>query len=187
MSRIIRTTRFWLLGAIALAAFAGTAYATIPGGDGVIHGCFAKSGGTLRVIDASVTTCKAGETSLAWSQRGLPGPKGDPGEPGPPGPQGEQGEPGAPGGLAGYEVLVAETEENLTTPKLANVQCPTGKLAVGGGATVFGVGSAGPREVALGRSIINPNGDGWSAQAHEVVFIEEPWGLQVKVICANAA
>ena len=46
---------------------------------------------------------------------------------------------------------------------------------------------SGPREVALGRSIINPNGDGWRAQAHEVVFIEEPWGLQVKVICANAA
>jgi hypothetical protein len=39
MSRIIRTTRFWLLSTIAVAAFAGTAYATIPGGDGVIRGC----------------------------------------------------------------------------------------------------------------------------------------------------
>jgi hypothetical protein len=187
MNRIIRSTRFWLLGAVAAVALAGTAYATIPAGDGVIHGCYAKSGGTLRVIDASVTNCKSGETALDWSQLGQPGPKGDPGAPGPAGPQGEQGEPGTPGGLAGYEVLVAESEENLTTPRRANGQGPAGKVAVGGGATVFGEGSAGPRQVALGRSIVNPNGDGWSAQAHEVEFIDVPWGLQVRVICANAA
>jgi len=88
MSRIIRSTKFWLVGAVVAAGLAGTAYATIPGGDGVIHGCYTKSGGTLRVIDASVTKCKSTETSLDWSQRGLPGPQG---------PQGEQGEPGEPG------------------------------------------------------------------------------------------
>jgi hypothetical protein len=97
MSRIIRSTKFWLVGAVVAASLAGTAYATIPGGDGVIHACYTKSGGTLRVIDASVTKCKSTETSLDWSQRGLPGPKGDPGEPGPPGPQGEQGNPGSAG------------------------------------------------------------------------------------------
>ena len=94
MRRIIRSARFWLLAAAVATGLAGTAYATIPGGDGIIHGCYAKSGGALRVIDASVTNCKAGETSLNWSQQGLPGPagpqgeKGDPGEPGPPGPAG---------------------------------------------------------------------------------------------------
>jgi hypothetical protein len=112
MSRIIRTTRFWLLGAVATVALAGTAYATIPAGDGVIHGCYAKSGGTLRVIDASVTNCKAGETALNWSQQGVPGPTGDPGEPGPAGPQGEQGAPGVPGGLVGYEVRSASSEDD---------------------------------------------------------------------------
>ena len=61
---ILRTTRFWLLGTVATAALAGTAYATIPAGDGAIHGCYAKSGGTLRVVDAAVTSCKAGETAL---------------------------------------------------------------------------------------------------------------------------
>jgi hypothetical protein len=94
MNRFIRSSKLWLVGATVALAGAGTAYATIPGGDGVIHGCFAKSGGALRVIDASVTNCKSGETSLDWSQQGLPGPagpqgeKGDPGEPGPPGPAG---------------------------------------------------------------------------------------------------
>jgi hypothetical protein len=105
MSRIIRSTKFWPLGGAVAVGLAGTAYATIPGGDAVIHACYAKSGGTLRVIDASVTNCKSGETALNWSQQGQPGPKGDPGEPGPAGPPGEQGEPGPAGGLAGSEVV----------------------------------------------------------------------------------
>jgi len=101
MSRVIRSTKLWLVGAaVAAVCLAGTAYATIPGGDGVIHGCYSKSGGALRVIDASVTNCKAGETSLSWSERGLPGPagpQGEQGEQGEPGEQGEQGESGPPG------------------------------------------------------------------------------------------
>jgi hypothetical protein len=96
MKRILRTTRFWLLAAAAVAAFAGTAYATIPGGDGTIHGCYSKSGGTLRVIDASVTKCKDGETALSWSQQGVPGPQGDSGAPGATGPKGDAG-PAGPG------------------------------------------------------------------------------------------
>jgi hypothetical protein len=97
MSRIIRSTRFWIVAAVVAAVSAGTAYATIPGSDGVIHGCYAKSGGTLRVIDASVTNCKSGETSLNWDQHGQPGPQGEQGEPGPTGPQGEPGPPGPQG------------------------------------------------------------------------------------------
>jgi hypothetical protein len=73
MNRIIRSTKFWLLIVVVTAVSAGAAYATIPGGDGVIHGCYAKSGGTLRVVDASVTKCKSGETALTWSQAGVPG------------------------------------------------------------------------------------------------------------------
>src|SRR5262245_58878879 len=38
-----------VLAALSLAA--GIAYATIPDGDGTIHGCYRKSGGALRVID----------------------------------------------------------------------------------------------------------------------------------------
>ncbi len=49
----------------ALATLAtGIAYATIPESGGTIHGCYAKSGGSLPVIDAGVTNCKSGETSL---------------------------------------------------------------------------------------------------------------------------
>jgi hypothetical protein len=62
-----------------LAAVVGVAYATIPDGGGAIHGCYSKSGGALRVIDDSVTNCKASETSVTWNvagPAGLPGPAG---------------------------------------------------------------------------------------------------------------
>ena len=50
--------------AAALLVVAGVAYATIPDSGGVIHGCYSKSGGSLRVIDASVTNCSKSETAL---------------------------------------------------------------------------------------------------------------------------
>jgi hypothetical protein len=60
---------------VALAVIGGIAYATIPDSNGVIHGCYKKSGGTLRVIDSAVTSCDPNnETSLKWNQTGPPGP-----------------------------------------------------------------------------------------------------------------
>ena len=184
MKRIIRTTRFWLLGAIAFAALAGTAYATIPGGDGVIHGCYAKSGGTLRVIDASVTTCKSGETALDWSKNGLPGPQGEPGETGPAGPHGE---PGAPGGLAGYVRLFAQSDESSVSVRTQLVQCPSGKVPVGGGGRVDRINASFVMvpEVAIGQS--EPTATGWVVEAHEVVPTDLPWVVLAFVVCADAA
>jgi hypothetical protein len=94
------------VAAMAVAAalvVGGVAYATIPDSGGVIHGCYARSGGALRVIDAGVTNCKTGETSLDWNlqgQQGPVGPKGDTGAQGTAGPQGPQG-PTGPQGPAG--------------------------------------------------------------------------------------
>lgn len=72
------TTKLLIAMLAAGAVAAGTAFATIPDSTGMIHACFTKSGGTLRVIDASVTSCKASETSLEWNVQGI---QGDPGEP----------------------------------------------------------------------------------------------------------
>jgi hypothetical protein len=60
-----------MLGILAVGG--SVALATIPGSDGVIHGCYTKSGGTLRVIDASVTACKSTETGLNWNVTGATG------------------------------------------------------------------------------------------------------------------
>lgn len=77
--------------------------ATIPDTKGVIHACYSKSGGSLRVFDDSVTNCNANETSLSWNVMGPAGPAGLQGPPGPTGPAGAQGTPGAtgPAGMAG--------------------------------------------------------------------------------------
>ena len=61
---------------IALVA-GGIAYAAIPDGSGVIHGCYQKNQGTLRVIDTDTTqTCSSSESPLTWSQTGPQGTAG---------------------------------------------------------------------------------------------------------------
>ena len=100
---------------VVVAAVAGSAaFAAIPDAGGVVHGCYVKSGGSLRVIDASVTKCKSTETSLDWNQQGqqgLPGPqgpKGDTGATGATGPQGPKGDTGS-GVLKTIGGLVSDT------------------------------------------------------------------------------
>lgn len=79
------------LGALVLAlAATGVASATIPT-DGVISACYSRSGGSLRVIDATVTKCGKSETSLAWNVQGPAGPQGEAGPAGPTGPAGANG------------------------------------------------------------------------------------------------
>lgn len=65
--------------------------------DGVYTACYTRSTGTIRIIDATVTNCKQGETKITWKQTGDPGPAGPAGPAGPQGPQGEQGPQGDPG------------------------------------------------------------------------------------------
>ena len=70
--------RGWRLIVLATAAAglaaAGIAYASIPGADGVITGCAAKSSGTLRVIDAQTANCSQKEIRLDWNEQGPRGP-----------------------------------------------------------------------------------------------------------------
>jgi hypothetical protein len=72
----------------------GLVSAAITDQGGVFHGCYAKSGGTLRVIDSPRESCKNSETLISWSAVGPTGPIG------PQGPQGTQG-PAGPVGAVG--------------------------------------------------------------------------------------
>ena len=86
-----------VVAALTIAVVAGTAYATIPDGQGVIHGCFKKSG-LLRVIDtATAEQCSSDETALDWNRTGPRGLDGAPGPQGAQGPQGVKGDPGDKG------------------------------------------------------------------------------------------
>jgi hypothetical protein len=113
---------------IALAVIAGgAAYATIPS-NGVISGCYTKSGGTLRVIDPSTGSCSSKETSVNWNVQGAAGPQGPAGPAGAQGVQGIQGLKGDPGtngadgaagpaGAAGAsDVYLAKNDGNPIVP-----------------------------------------------------------------------
>ena len=54
-----RTSRLLLALAVggALFGIASAVQASIPDSGGVIHGCYQRNGGTLRVIDSSADSC----------------------------------------------------------------------------------------------------------------------------------
>src|SRR3954454_16402790 len=56
----------WLVPlGIGVLVFAGAAaYASIPDAGGVVHGCYSKTSGSLRVIDSATQTCAATESSV---------------------------------------------------------------------------------------------------------------------------
>jgi Collagen triple helix repeat (20 copies) len=117
MSRRVSVLIGVVVGALAVTLAGGIAWATIPGADGVIHGCYKAQNGQLRLVDPSSQSkhaahhsdCRPSELSIDWNQQGPqgiqgpPGPKGDKGDPGiqgppgPPGPKGDKGDPGIQG------------------------------------------------------------------------------------------
>jgi hypothetical protein len=162
----MRIPKRWLavMAVAALLGIGGVAYATIPN-SGVIHGCYTRSGGSLRVIDASVTTCKSTETALDWNVQGAIGPQGPQGVQGPAGPTGAQG----PAGVSGYQIVSVEIS-SLAPDDLAlfdpvygttPLNCPAGKKALGGGVTSTSSTSQGPR---LEYSGPTSDGTGWEAR-----------------------
>jgi hypothetical protein len=83
----------------------GLVSAAIPDPTGTYFGCYAKNGGTLRVIDHPKEACKSGETRISWSAVGPTGPSGPTGAQGPQGPQGPMG-PAGPTGADGATGLI---------------------------------------------------------------------------------
>lgn len=63
-------------GALVAAGAGIEAIASIPDAHGVIHGCYSKSTGALRVIDSAKHKCPRGTKALNWNQRGPRGPRG---------------------------------------------------------------------------------------------------------------
>ena len=64
-------------GAVAALALGSFAFAAIPDGGGVIHGCYNTTSGAMRVTDSDTSLpkgCSSKETALNWNQQG---PKGD--------------------------------------------------------------------------------------------------------------
>lgn len=86
-----------LVVALGLVA-GGIAYASIPDSNGVIHGCYSKTSGALRVIDTGRgQRCGSTELALQWNQTGPKGPTGLKGQQGVRGPTGQVGSKGSTG------------------------------------------------------------------------------------------
>jgi hypothetical protein len=100
---------------LLLGVGAGIAYASIPGPDGVIHGCYKTSNpaqGSVIVID-SAASCPSGFAALNWNQTG---PQGLP-------------------GLAGVHVVEVPSFEYTGL-----IRCPTGETALSLAFTFPGAG-----------------------------------------------
>ena len=144
-----------VIATIVVVGGAGVAYASIPGSDGVINGCYKPSTGALRVVDSATPACSKGEQSIRWNQTGpqgltgATGPAGPAGSPGavgpqgaagstgatgPTGPQGPQGPQGAPGAkgdpgpaVASIRSVQANGEVSCdANENLVSVFCPSG-------------------------------------------------------------
>ena len=102
-SRMRQFAKYALPTTVALGAGAVIAGAAIPTADGTINGCYntgtTGTPGTLRLDDDG--QCNAGETAIAWNQKGPAGPQG---QQGPAGANGVNGQNGA-GGAVGAAVF----------------------------------------------------------------------------------
>jgi hypothetical protein len=93
------TARHVALVALPLALAAGVALAAQPGArptSAVINACVKKNSGLVRVVRGS-SSCKKGESPLAWNRQGPAGSRGISGSNGSVGPAGPAGIAGAPG------------------------------------------------------------------------------------------
>jgi hypothetical protein len=99
-------------------AMGGFAFAAIPDRNGVIHACYKKKKGALRVVSSS-RKCTRRERAIAWnkrgpSSRGGSGRRGPRGRTGPRGLRGRTGPAGAPG-AAGIAVAFAQINGTAAT------------------------------------------------------------------------
>ncbi|MEI8334878.1 MAG: hypothetical protein WCH74_13660 [Chloroflexota bacterium] len=137
-----------LAAVVSLILVSGVALAaSIPGPDGVIHGCYDKQG-DVKVVASRL--CPRGSTALDWNQTGPPGPRGPQGAAGPRGLQGatgatgatgetgETGATGATGPVSGYQIVtrtgsVVVGEDGIPGGLLVSNSCMGGKSVLGGG------------------------------------------------------
>jgi hypothetical protein len=170
------------VGAACFAILAGgAAYAAIPGGGGVITGCYSKKNGSLRVIDAEAgAKCDNASVTLTWNQQGPAGPQGPAGAQGPPGPAGT--------GLSSFVRRTSELQPDSSPRKGLMVQCPQGSIAIGGGATPLPLGADPAPPVALFTNMVTSDATqtptGWLAEMRETEPYDGNWGLHVEVVCA---
>lgn len=164
--------------AVGLTVLIGTAaYAAIPDSSGAISGCYAKSNGVLRVIDAEAGgSCVANkELPLSWNQQGPPGPPG-------------------PASLVTREVVNSSapfgTQDGFDM-EVARAECGPGEFVTGGGHEIIGAQRAVIAQVTVRDSFASgPVLGGPPFPTHWLVVGIAPtgigdWGVTARAICAT--
>ena len=161
--------------AVVTLAGAGIAYASIPGPDAIIHGCYKTSTGALRVVDSATADCGKGEQAIQWNQAG---PQGVPGAVGGVGPAGPTG---ADGGLSGHEIREG-FEDTIDPNALTRVEalCLGGQVVVGGG---FYTNS--PSANAFQDMPLDNGGNGWQVRIYNPT--SNPVTVQAYALCVNGS
>lgn len=179
--------------AAGLVVVAGAAVATIPGSGDVYTGCYQKSSGQLRVIDAATEQCKAGsERQITWNERGVQGPAGPGGPTGAQGPQGAAG-PQGPQGPRGMLSDVGSGMVTVSRPigpgqrESFVVFCGPDDKAISGGYRLTPPSSL-PQGVAMTESyrVQDPvGGSGWAVTFANQGVQSEVVSLELEVYCAH--
>lgn len=113
LTELSRRTQFVFLAGAAFSLLSIIAYASIPDSNGVIHGCYKTSNGSIRVIDSPAVQCDPrNETAISWNQTGPQGPAGEVGPEGPPGPEGPAGPQGPAG--RGSRIITVGTADTFS-------------------------------------------------------------------------
>lgn len=142
MQRFGRRSILVSAGIFALVA-GGVAYAVIPDSGGLIHACYDKQSGQVRIVDPPMPKgCGSKEQAIEWNQRGPSGPSG------PSGANGASGPSGPAGLLSGSQLVKASSdlycfefiggEQPCEPGDLfdAGVSCPEQTFLLGGGGGV---------------------------------------------------
>ena len=179
-------------GIAVLFAVGGVALASIPDRSGVIHACYQKSGGVLRVINTAkrgfAAHCGKCERALAFNQRGRQGLRGSQGPQGVPGSHGPKGDQGPAGPLT-TTVPSGQTLRgwfNFDTVAASANQINGGSIpfgfAVATAPTVQIIPVAGPTTAQCAGSVANPT----AAPGFLCVYESSLTNVSSFVLCSSA-
>jgi hypothetical protein len=85
--------------------------------------------------------------------------------------------------LSGYTVETASTSIDPTSPKALEVECPEGRVALGGGVRITGSTLSASLTATAPIGFFVPTG--WAGAAHGPPLTFQDWGLEVSVICVR--